>query len=71
MPGIDPAIITHILNVDPTHKSVIQKGSKFNAEHYTTINKEVEKLLSANFIREVHYPERLENVVMVKKPNGK
>ena len=32
---------------------------------------EVNKLLVANFIREVHYPEWLANVVMVKKANGK
>ena len=32
---------------------------------------EVSKLLAANFIREVYYPEWLANVVMVKKANGK
>ena len=32
---------------------------------------EVNKLLAANFIREVHYLEWLANVVMVKKANGK
>ena len=32
---------------------------------------EVNKLLTANFIQEVHYPEWLVNVVMVKKANGK
>ena len=32
---------------------------------------EVNKLLVANFIREVHYPEWLANVVMVKKANEK
>ena len=31
----------------------------------------VNKLLVANFIREVHYPEWLANVVMVKKANEK
>ena len=31
----------------------------------------VTKLFGANFIREVHYPEWLANVVMVKKANGK
>ena len=31
----------------------------------------VNKLLAANFIREVHYPEWLANGVMVKKANGK
>ena len=29
------------------------------------------KLLAANFIREVYYPEWLANIVMVKKVNGK
>ena len=32
---------------------------------------EVEKLLTAKFIREVYYPDWLANVVMVKKSNGK
>ena len=32
---------------------------------------EVTKLLAAGFIREVHYPERLTNVVLMKKANGK
>ena len=32
---------------------------------------EVEKLLTAGFIREVHYPEWLANIVMVKKSNRK
>ena len=31
---------------------------------------EVNKLLVANFIRKVYYPEWLANVVMVKKANG-
>jgi hypothetical protein len=32
---------------------------------------EVEKLLRAQFIREVYYPDWLVNVVLVKKSNGK
>ena len=32
---------------------------------------EVNKLLLANFFREVYYPEWLANIVMVKKANGK
>ena len=32
---------------------------------------EVNKLLAANLIREVYYPEWLANVVMVKKANRK
>ena len=33
--------------------------------------KEVRKLLEADFIREVYYPDWLANIVMVKKANGK
>ena len=35
------------------------------------VTEEVEKLLEADFIREVFYPDWLANVVMVKKSNGK
>ena len=35
------------------------------------MTEEVEKLLEADFIREVFYPDWLANVVMVKKSNGK
>jgi hypothetical protein len=35
------------------------------------VDAEVEKLLNAGFIREVHYPDWLTNMVMVKKANGK
>ena len=33
--------------------------------------KEVRKLLEADFVREVYYPDWLADVVMVKKANGK
>ena len=35
------------------------------------IAEEVRKLLEADFIQEVYYPDWLANVVMVKKANGK
>ena len=35
------------------------------------MTEEVEKLLEADFIREVFYPDWLANVVTVKKSNGK
>uniref|UniRef100_A0A2N9IZX2 RNA-directed DNA polymerase n=1 Tax=Fagus sylvatica TaxID=28930 RepID=A0A2N9IZX2_FAGSY len=40
-------------------------------EDMPAVMAEVDKLLTAGFIREVYYPEWLANVVMVKKPNGK
>ena len=71
MGGIDPAIITHRLNVIPSFKPVKQKRRSFTPKRQKTINEEVGKLLQAGPIREVKYPEGLANVVLVKKANGK
>ena len=71
MGGIDPAIITHRLNVGPPSKLVKQKRRSFALERQKEINEEVTKLLQAGVIREVEYPEWLTNVVLVKKANGK
>ena len=43
----------------------------FDLEGDNAIKEEVHKLVSAEFIREVYYPDWLANVVMVKKANGK
>ena len=71
MGGVDPAVITHRLNVNPSFKSVKQKRRSFASERQKAINEEVGKLLQAKAIREVEYPEWLANVVLVKKANGK
>ena len=71
MGGIDPAIITHKLNTNPSFKPVKQKRRSFAPERQKAINEEVSKLLQAGAIREVEYPEWLANVVLVKKTNGK
>ena len=71
MPGIDPSVIAHRLNVNPTSSPIRQKKRVFTQERDKAITEEVRKLLEANFIREVYYPDWLANVVMVKKANGK
>ena len=71
MPGIPTGIIQHCLNVDPKKKPVQQRRSVFSPERNRAVMDEVNKLLAANFIREVHYPEWLANEVMVKQANGK
>ena len=43
----------------------------FAQERDKAIAEEVQKLLVADFIREVYYPDWLVNMVMVKKANGK
>uniref|UniRef100_A0A2N9HNF1 Uncharacterized protein n=1 Tax=Fagus sylvatica TaxID=28930 RepID=A0A2N9HNF1_FAGSY len=71
MPGINPSIISHKLNVDPSLRPIKQKRRVFAPERNNAIMEEVDKLLAANFIREVYYPDWLANVVMVKKSTGK
>ena len=71
MPGIDPSVITHRLNVHPSFKPVRQKKRVFAPERDNAIKEEVQKLTQAKFIREVYYPDWLANVVMVKKANKK
>ena len=71
MPRIDRKIIQHRLNINPECKLVQQKWRIFAPKRNKAIIEEVEKLLEANFIREVFYPNQLANVVMVKKSNGK
>ncbi|KAI3758462.1 hypothetical protein L6452_06025 [Arctium lappa] len=71
MVGIDPSIISHKLNIDPSFKPVQQKRRKFVPERNKIINDEVDNLLKTGKIREVKYPDWLANVVVVQKKNGK
>ena len=57
MPEIDPSVITHRLNVYPFSKPVHQKKMVFASERDNAIKEEVQKLTTAQFIREVYYLE--------------
>ena len=71
MEGIDPIVISHRLNVDPSKKPVRQKRRAMDTECYQALKEEVDKILSNGFIKESFYPSWLANAVLVKKPNGK
>ena len=71
MPGVDPDYIQHRLNVDPHSKLVQQKTRQSAPIHAEAVQKEVDRLLQAKAIRELHYPTWLSNTVVVKKKNGK
>ena len=71
MPGIDRRVIEHSLNIYATKKPIQQKRRVSAPEQNKAIMEEVEKLLTAGFIREVYYPKWLVNVVMVKKSSEK
>ncbi|XP_068503666.1 uncharacterized protein [Phaseolus vulgaris] len=71
MPGIDPDFLCHRLTMDPHVRPVLQRRQKFNEERRRFIREETKKLLKANYIREIQYPEWLANVVLVKKASRK
>ena len=57
MPGIDPSVMVHKLNVLPSFSLVLQKKRVFALERDQAIAEEVCKLQDASFIREVYYPD--------------
>uniref|UniRef100_A0A2N9I5B2 Integrase catalytic domain-containing protein n=1 Tax=Fagus sylvatica TaxID=28930 RepID=A0A2N9I5B2_FAGSY len=70
MPGIDPKLVAHSLNVEPGTKPVVQPMRTFHPEVEAQITQEVKKLLSAGFIKPIQHPRWLSNIVPVKKKNG-
>lgn len=67
--GVDPDVALHYLNVDPAAKFIKQKLRQFCVEKDKVIREEVAKLLEANHIRDIPFPEWLSNAVMVAKGN--
>jgi len=70
MPGLDPNVVVHKLAVSEVVKPVKQPQRRFRPELTIQINAEVDKLIRANFIREVQYLIWLANIVPVRKKNG-
>ena len=70
MPGLDPGLVAHTLNVDPEAKPMAQSAKIFHTEIERQIVKEVQKLLAAGFIKPIQHPRWLSNIVPVKKKNG-
>jgi hypothetical protein len=64
-------IIEHKLQVSSSARPRKQSLRKMSDKKVVAIKAEVQRLLDAEFIREVDYPSWLANVIMVKKKNGK
>ena len=71
MVGINMMVASHKLNVLPTAKPIRQKVKRFHPDRHQIIQTEVDNLLAIGFIREVKYPKRLTNIVLVAKKGGK
>ncbi|XP_057742915.1 uncharacterized protein LOC130961187 [Arachis stenosperma] len=71
MPGIDPSLICHKLQIDPKARPVCQKKRNMGDEKRAACLEETQKLLRAGFIEELRFTTWLSNVVMVRKASGK
>ena len=76
MPGLDPQIAMHRLNINPDAKPVKQQQRRFRPEimeaiESEAIDSEVKKLIDSDFIREGQHPDWVGNIVPVPKKNGK
>ncbi|XP_057744562.1 uncharacterized protein LOC130962356 [Arachis stenosperma] len=71
MPGISPEIICHRLATNDTCRPIAQKKRNLGSEKSKAALEETEKLLKANFIKEIRFTTWLSNVVMVRKSSGK
>jgi hypothetical protein len=69
--GVSREVIEHKLQVNPNVKPKKQKLHKMSEEKIEAVKAEVQCLLDIGFIREVRYPQWLDNNVMVHKKNGK
>ena len=70
VPGIDLDFIVHKLNVDPSYPPKKQKPRRSAKEHVEAVRQEVKRLIEAEKIKEIFFPEWLANTVVVKKKNG-
>jgi hypothetical protein len=70
MPGVPRELIEHSLNIDPKATPKRQHLRRFADDRQDAIKKELAKLLSTGFIREVFHPEWLTNPVLVRKKNS-
>ena len=69
MPGLDPGMVVHTLNVDPEVKPEAQSTKVFHTEIEEQIVNEVQKLLAAGFIKPIQHPQWLSNIVLLRKKN--
>ncbi|XP_074270805.1 uncharacterized protein LOC141594703 [Silene latifolia] len=70
MPGLGPKIAVHRLEIKKGTNPKKQPQRRFRPELVPEIEKQVNKLIEAGFIREVKYSTWIANIVPVRKKNG-
>ncbi|KAJ6794244.1 Uncharacterized protein M6B38_231550 [Iris pallida] len=71
MPGLDPQVAMHKLNILPNAMHVKQQQQHFRPNIMNAIDKEVDKLIESGFVCEEQHLDWVANIVPVTKKNGK
>src|SRR4051812_33785076 len=70
MPGLDPNVAMHRLNIKADAKPFKQPQRGFQLDIMNAIKLEVRKLIDSEFIREEQHSDWVANIVPVTKKNG-
>ena len=71
MPGLDPRVAMHQLNINSDVKPVKQQQRRHRPEIIEAIQSEVKKLIDSGFIREEQHPDWVANIVLIVKKERK
>jgi hypothetical protein len=71
MSGVSQEVAEHTFNIKPGSKPVKQGMQCFNWEKRHAMGKELSRLLTAGFIKEMQHLDGIANLALVPKKNGK
>jgi hypothetical protein len=71
MPGLDRSIVEHRLPLKKGFRPFQQRARQMRTKVLEEVNKEIEKMLEAGFIRPCRYVELISNIVPVQKKDGR
>ena len=71
MPGLNPQVAMHCLNINPDANPVKPQQRRFLPEIMEAIQLEVKKLINSSFIKEELHPNWVANIIHVTKKNEK
>ena len=71
MPGLDPNLVAHALNVEPGAKPVVQPMRTFHPDVKAQIIQEIQKLLTAGFIKPISTQSGFQILYWSRKRMGK
>jgi hypothetical protein len=69
--SVSQEVTEHTLNIKPGSKSVKQGMRCFNQEKCQAMSKELSRLMTAGFIKEIQHPDWIANMILVPVKNGK